>query len=249
MHAILCGVRMKADGERPSLFLFPGSTGDLSQLASLAGHIKLPIAIYGVRPKGSDVGETPLQSIEDMAQYALEEIRLVDEKGPYLLAGFSAGGLVAFEVACRLSSAGESVGLLALLDTKPSERTWPIVCHLEALTMQLMHRFAEARAVPLRAIGPYFRERLRGFRGYMGRQLYRAPVTWQRPASAALPQAEQSLHNATIAARARYLPPYYAGAVYIYFRASEINMEPSNPRRFWGKFVQESRSIVYPALT
>ncbi|MCP4664651.1 MAG: hypothetical protein GY856_55415, partial [bacterium] len=39
--------------------------------------------------------------------------------GPYLIAGWSFGGLVALEVAQRLLSAGDEVALLAILDQSP----------------------------------------------------------------------------------------------------------------------------------
>jgi thioesterase domain-containing protein len=230
-------VRMKAGGEGLPLFLFPGSTGSLSQLAPLASNIKLPIAIYGIKPKGSDPGEMPFERIEDMAQYALEEIRFIDAEGPYLLAGFSAGGLVALEVACRLSASGAKIRFLALLDTYPSEERWPIACHLEVLGRQLMRRSAALMATPLHALRPYIKERIRGLRAYLWRSGL-GSRTWQRPAVADLPQAEQNLHNATAAAHVRYSPSYYPGTI-TFFRASELDMEPSNPRRFLGKFAQK----------
>jgi thioesterase domain-containing protein len=236
-------VRMKG-GEQPSLFLFPGSIGSLLQLAPLAAHIELPIAIYGVKPKGSDPGEMPFECIEDMAQYAMEGIRRVDGEGPYLLAGFSAGGLVALEVACRLSAAGSRVPFLALLDTYPSEETWPIACHLEVLGRQLMRRSAALVATPLHALGPYIKERIRGLRAYMWRSGL-GPQTWQRPATTDLPEVEQRLHNATAAAHVRYVPSYYAGTI-TFFRASEIDMEPSNPRRFLRKFAQKVEIFQVP---
>jgi thioesterase domain-containing protein len=38
-------------------------------------------------------------------------------EGPYLIAGFSSGGIVAYEVAQQLRAAGQTVGMLALFDT------------------------------------------------------------------------------------------------------------------------------------
>lgn len=230
-------VRMKAGDGRPPLFLFPGSSGSLAQLAPLATHIELPIAIYGVKPKGCDPGETPFDRIEHMAQYAIDAIRPVGGKGPYLLAGFSVGGLVAFEIACRLSAAGASVPFLALLDSYPSEATWPLGCHVEVLAKQLIRHFAALKATPLRALGSYAKERLRGIRAYIWRSRL-GPVTWQRRAPADRPQVEQRMHNASAIAHVEYLPSYYGGTI-VFFRASELGMVPGNPRRFWGRFARE----------
>src|SRR5262249_20808874 len=47
----------------------------------------------------------------------VDEVRRTARSGPYLLAGWSMGGLVAFEMARQLVAAGHEVGMLALLDT------------------------------------------------------------------------------------------------------------------------------------
>ncbi|RKH31694.1 hypothetical protein D7X12_38165 [Corallococcus sicarius] len=64
--------------------------------------------------------------MEEMAALYLEAVRSVQPQGPYLLGGWSMGGVVAYEMARRLREAGEAVDLLALVDahvpglTKPS---------------------------------------------------------------------------------------------------------------------------------
>jgi thioesterase domain-containing protein len=54
-----------------------------------------------------------------MATAYLHEIRQVQPHGPYLLGGYSGGGLVAYEMAQQLTAAGEPVALVVLLDTFP----------------------------------------------------------------------------------------------------------------------------------
>lgn len=55
-------------------------------------------------------------TLEDIAEYHLQTIREFQPSGPYCLGGWSAGGLVAYEVAQRLRAAGEEVQLLILFD-------------------------------------------------------------------------------------------------------------------------------------
>ncbi|MCX4820174.1 amino acid adenylation domain-containing protein [Streptomyces sp. NBC_01142] len=59
--------------------------------------------------------------IADLAAHYVERIREVRPHGPYHLLGWSFGGLVAQEMAVRLQSMGEEVGLLCLLDGYPVE--------------------------------------------------------------------------------------------------------------------------------
>ncbi|HYH45138.1 MAG TPA: alpha/beta fold hydrolase, partial [Thermoanaerobaculia bacterium] len=73
--------------------------------------------VYGLQAPGLEEGE-PLTRIEDMAALYLDAVQAVQPSGPYHLAGWSFGGFVAWEIACRLRMAGEEVGVLALLDVR-----------------------------------------------------------------------------------------------------------------------------------
>jgi thioesterase domain-containing protein len=56
-----------------------------------------------------------------MAGAYLEEIRECQPEGPYMLGGYSGGGLVALEIARRITESGDAVDLLALIDTFPPD--------------------------------------------------------------------------------------------------------------------------------
>ncbi len=58
-------------------------------------------------------------AIEDIAASLVSQVRRVCPNGPYAFVGFSFGGLVAFEMACQLSEAGERVEELILWDAYP----------------------------------------------------------------------------------------------------------------------------------
>jgi amino acid adenylation domain-containing protein len=62
-------------------------------------------------------GDFQVQSIEDTATAYLRALRATQPNGPYRLAGYSFGGLVAWEMACQLAAAGDEVQFLALIDT------------------------------------------------------------------------------------------------------------------------------------
>ena len=84
----------------------------------LAHHLGQEQPIYGIQSQGLDGVQLPLIQIEAMAAKYINEIQIVQPDGPYLLVGYSFGGLIAFEIACQLESRGEKVNLLALLDTE-----------------------------------------------------------------------------------------------------------------------------------
>jgi thioesterase domain-containing protein len=72
---------------------------------------------YGLQAYGIDGVTPPHETIEEMARAYIAEVREQQPEGPYLLGGYSGGGLVAFEMAQILTEQGQEVRLLAFLDT------------------------------------------------------------------------------------------------------------------------------------
>ena len=113
---------------RPPFFCIPGAGGNILSLQPLALAMPDDVPFYCLQAKGLD-GSPPFGTVEDTARCYMERIRRIQPAGPYHLGGGCYGGLVAFETARLLEAEGESVHLLALIDT---------------------HNFAYARSLPLR---------------------------------------------------------------------------------------------------
>jgi thioesterase domain-containing protein len=78
---------------------------------------------YGFQSPGLTGEQKSLASIEEMAATYVAALRQVQPQGPYLLGGWSLGGVVAFEMAQQIQRQGEQVSLVALLDSRvPSAR-------------------------------------------------------------------------------------------------------------------------------
>jgi thioesterase domain-containing protein len=104
-------------GSKPPLFLVHGLRGNVLTFYGLRHHIPADQPLYGIQADGLGTGRASLVSIPEMAEHYIREIRTVQPKGPYFLGGFSAGGLVAYEMARQLHEAGERVPFLALFDS------------------------------------------------------------------------------------------------------------------------------------
>jgi amino acid adenylation domain-containing protein len=110
-------VPMQAHGAKPPLFLAHGLTGNVLSFYGLRHHIPDDQPVYGIQAYGLSSGHASLLGIPDMAAHYVKEIRAFQPQGPYYLGGFSAGGLLAYEMALQLTAAGEKVAFLALFDS------------------------------------------------------------------------------------------------------------------------------------
>ena len=117
------------------LFICAGMFGNILNLRSLAVQIGQDRPVYGLQARGLYGGQAPHETFEEMAASYLEEVRVIQPHGPYLLSGFSGGGLVAYEMAQQLRAAGETVDMVVMLDTP-----YPETVHLttaDRVTMRL----------------------------------------------------------------------------------------------------------------
>jgi non-ribosomal peptide synthetase component F/thioesterase domain-containing protein/acyl carrier protein len=119
-------VTLKAGEGSPPLFFIHGVGGNVVEILPTARRMSYPGAVIGIQARGLTSGEAPLTSIEVMAEEYLAGIKARQPDGPYQLCGYSSGGLVAFEIARRLSESGDEVRFVGLVDTLRSPMTWPL---------------------------------------------------------------------------------------------------------------------------
>ena len=111
-------VAIQPAGSKPPFFCVHPSGGNVFSLFELARSLGNDRPFYGLQAKGLTKGGNPHTSIEEMAAFYIEALRLVQPEGPYLLGGWSMGAIVAFEMAQQLEALGQNVSLLALIDSK-----------------------------------------------------------------------------------------------------------------------------------
>ncbi|MFD2942103.1 non-ribosomal peptide synthetase [Flavobacterium notoginsengisoli] len=112
-----CLVPIKPSGSKVPLFIIHGAGLNVLNFVNLSKQFDDDQPVYGIqgtKPKGFDGW---YESIEAMAAYYIDAIIKVNPKGPYALAGFSFGGIVAFEMTRQLKAQGKIVSLTGLLDS------------------------------------------------------------------------------------------------------------------------------------
>ncbi|MBA8930840.1 amino acid adenylation domain-containing protein [Kutzneria viridogrisea] len=117
---VLFGLRSR--GELPPLFCLHPLGGLGWPYAGLLPHLDRDRPVYALQARGiTECGAAP-ESIAEMAADYVAQIRSVRPTGPYHLLGWSFGGVLAQAAAVLLTSQGERVELLAVVDAGPVVR-------------------------------------------------------------------------------------------------------------------------------
>ena len=135
-------VAINRSGDRPPLFLVHAADGHVLCYRALAAHLGADQPVFGLQSAGLD-GRSPIDSqFEHVAQRYVDEIRQVQPHGPYMLGGYGLGGTLALEMAQQLVASGESVGLLALIETYNIRSVrWPLPLHQRILNRLVFNPF------------------------------------------------------------------------------------------------------------
>lgn len=225
-----------ADSGAAPLFLVHGVGGAVTELRDLAARLETGRPVFGVQARGLD-GAAPLDRVEDMAGLYLDAMRSLQPAGPYLLGGYSFGGLVAFEMAQRLTAAGEAVSLLVMIDSLIDRQ------HIgAAMRARMLLRRAGQHAAAFRRLTPgqrwgFLVGRARGLRdefrprhsGYL-RNLGRG--------GDGLPEAVRRVRDACRIAGAAYRPRRYGGAVTLIAARDGTDDLPGFPDIVWGRLAR-----------
>ena len=220
-------------GKRP-VFMVHGAKGNILWFKPLADRLRNGPPFYGVEAQGIDGTEPFLQTIEEMAQLYVKHIMTVDPIGPYRLIGYSAGGVIALEMADIIRKSGRSVEMLVMLDSlAPAEISIPL---------SLFDKF---RMIP--RMNPAYLMR------YPFRRLKEIVRDWnlaraQRTLGEGKSRIEELSDLSEVAyyqAQARYRPQGYEADIILYrARWSSVVFERAGPLNGWEKIVNGSIEVV-----
>jgi thioesterase domain-containing protein/acyl carrier protein len=109
-------------GSRRPFFCIHPAGGDVLCYYHLARHLGQDQPFYGLQaPNLIEIAQhgDNYTRIEDRAAHYIEEMRGVQPEGPYMMGGWSLGGVIAFEMAQQLRRQNQEVALLAMFDSVP----------------------------------------------------------------------------------------------------------------------------------
>jgi acetoacetyl-CoA synthetase len=213
-------VLLKPGVETPPVFIAHGLGGSVMDFFQPVKHIATDRPIYGLQARGIDGLDEPLSRIEDMAEFYLAAIKELQARGPYVLAGYSLGGLVVMEMAQRLSATGEKVALLAMLDAYPQFRYLSLGQRVLLVARQ-------------------------GRRGLHSLGNLTGSAPYQPPAGVLLTPAMQRVRDAAYLALTRYRPRFYPGKIK-FVRAEISSAFPEDAKAVWAPLAEEFEVETVP---
>jgi thioesterase domain-containing protein len=231
-------------GETP-LFMVHPMSGSTMQLLPIAKAFPGRQTVYGIQAKGFDGTDTPYDRIDEMVDCYVSAITEVQPHGPYFLTGLCFGGIVATEIARRLAERGETISLLAFLDTFPHPRYWSLRLRLDYFVFRrIREAFSALGELRRHEVAPYVSTRLQLLWRKSAALVSRNQSFLKAPDF--LPPAIKAVFEGGIAALDHYCPRYYPGKV-DFLVCGYHAYPPEAPRAVWGRLVEQLEVQSVPA--
>lgn len=122
-------VPLEPEGTATPLFCVHSSSGSAYSYLGLAKLLDPDRPVYGIEAPGFDDDREPIRSVPLLSAEYAATLRAFRPHGDVALLGWSLGGVIAFDMAQRLTAAGTGVRLVILVDASvpavtevPSER-------------------------------------------------------------------------------------------------------------------------------
>jgi oxalate---CoA ligase len=222
-------------GKRPPLYVM----GSFKEFIPLAWRLGLDQPVLGVAVPNELKLRMPYR-LEEFAAAQVESILKYQTSGPYFLAGFSAEGVLAFEVARQLTAKGSEMGLVVLVDSACPAEPDPLLTRMTRnarihITQVLKGGIPQLR---LNASGILRRLVLR-----MRIQRWRFANPLRIPVSRPAPRDPMDVVVANVIAARSYVPQPYSGRVLLFKRTMDLIGRYRQPDNGWGRVVRDGLEV------
>lgn len=225
-------VLLQPGGDRAPVFAVAGHNGDIFCYRTFAKEVG-DRPFFALEPPGLDGRDRPLDRVEDLAAYFARQIRAVHAHGSCVIAGYCAGGTVAFELARQLLSRGTSIGCVAMFAAP-----YPSAFRYQRLRRLMQHARRVAGIPTIQARWRYVSER--------GRRLgaVAAAPSREMPGEAVI-RGRRHVERATLAAVRRYRPRLLPGRMAMFLPNAAWAASEFEPRQ-WRKLVVDYEEFSSP---
>lgn len=228
-------VPLQPRGTRVPIYGTAGHNGDVFCYRALSQALGPDQPFFGLQPPGVDEGSEPLTTIEDLAGYFAEQIRKVHAGGPLVIAGFCAGGTIAFELARQLSDSGLTITNLILFGA-PYSTSYRRIPQLIARALYFVRRVRDhGRAM--------FTLRGAERRSYLAERVRRRPAPEVETDPVLI--RRRRVETTTVEAIKRYEPRPFKGHIDLMLPCESWTHSPDVPLR-WARLAASSAKFLGP---
>jgi thioesterase domain-containing protein len=242
-------IPLQPHGTRIPIFAVAGHNGDVFCYRTLVKYLGEDQPFFGLQPPGLDGQSQPLRRVEKLAAYFAAQIKAFQQNGPYVIAGYCAGGTVAFELAQQLVRSGSKINFVALFGA-PFATSYRAGSQVRLrLETEWARVSRHARALRELSAGnrfSYIREKLKlVFRSNGPAEV---ASTIENPKSRISPEVlAQRIHvqRATFAALAHYTPTHFPGRLVLLLPCKSWSYSSRHPLH-WRSFADSAEDYYGP---
>jgi len=110
-------VPIKTKGNKRPIYIVHGFGMNVLLFNNVAKNMDAEQPVYALQARGLNAEDKPFDKMEDIAAHYIAEIVANDPGPSYALAGYSFGGIIAFEMAKQLQAMGKEISMLGMFDT------------------------------------------------------------------------------------------------------------------------------------
>ena len=110
-------VPIKTTGHKQPIYIVHGFGMNVLLFNNVAKNMDAEQPVYALQARGLNADDKPFDRMEDIAAHYISEIIAQDPGPSYALAGYSFGGIIAFEMAKQLKAMGKEISMLGMFDT------------------------------------------------------------------------------------------------------------------------------------
>ncbi len=221
------------------IFWIHDGSGDALSYLEISRHLNF-LSSYGLQSQTLEYLHPVNTSVETLAQQYVDKILKVQPVGPYLIGGWSFGGLIGLRIVAELEARGHKVAQLVMIDSVPSDRSTMELADFDlsserAFLKKLMPDLSVSKVDSLAALWSEVCEMVSGTPEFIEtlRQMIRYPLMNKKTMDAHSLLTYYNTNRSLSRSLAHFQPEFQVNAPAIIFQAQETDFDGREMQQFF----------------